>query len=507
MGGLVSGLFGSGSSFQAATTSPDLQAAQQRTGMSNDQQQAMLAQLAAQNGISNQSGVFAQQQALNAQLAGMNGAGTLGGAAGQQAGLNSQLAGAGGLQGQQAALAGSLGLAGQLQPGAANLQGAISGLQGVANGTGPNPAAAQLANATAANTANQAALMAGQRGAGANAGLLARQIAQQGAANQQNAIGQMAALQAQQQLGALGQIGSLAGTQVGAQQSALGQAGNLGSGLTSQQMQGIGQQANIGQAQLGAQQTGINTAGNIANQQVGNQLNTQQQIAQNALTNQQIAAGQLQSQNNINAQMAQQQAQQQSGLVGGLLGGAASALTGGLLSGGGTAAMGATSPGTAAGFGSLTTKSNPNAGVGNYAALAHGGKVESQSTISLDHGHGPKSYLAKTLKGGLEAHPIMMASGGEVPKKVPAMVSPGEQYIPPQEVKQVASGQKDPLDAGMKIPGKAKVKGDSLKNDTVPATLEEGGIVIPKSVMESKNPHWEAKRFVEAIMAKQGLKK
>src|ERR1044072_7649053 len=47
-------------------------------------------------------------------------------------------------------------------------------LQGVANGTGPNPALAQLNQATGANVANQAALMASQRGTGANAGALAR---------------------------------------------------------------------------------------------------------------------------------------------------------------------------------------------------------------------------------------------------------------------------------------------------------------------------------------------
>jgi hypothetical protein len=93
-----------------------------------------------------------------------------------------------------------------------------------------------------------------------------------------------------------------------------------------------------------------------------------------------------------------------------------------------------------------------------------------------------------------------MARGG----KVPAMVSPGERYLPPSEVDKVAKGQKAPEKAGVKIPGKAKVKGDSLKNDTVPATLEEGGIVLPKSVMESANPHWAAHKFVSAIMAKKG---
>jgi hypothetical protein len=95
-----------------------------------------------------------------------------------------------------------------------------------------------------------------------------------------------------------------------------------------------------------------------------------------------------------------------------------------------------------------------------------------------------------------------MAKGG----KVPAMVSPGERYLPPEEVEKVVKGKKSPLKAGEKIPGKAKYKGNDYRNDTVPKTLEEGGIVLPKSVMESKHPHWEAHKFVSAIMAKQGLK-
>jgi hypothetical protein len=69
-------------------------------------------------------------------------------------------------------------------------------------GEGPNPAQAALAQATGQNVAQQAALMAGQRGASANPALLARQAAMQGAQTQQNAVGQAATMQAQQQLAA-----------------------------------------------------------------------------------------------------------------------------------------------------------------------------------------------------------------------------------------------------------------------------------------------------------------
>ncbi len=105
-------------------------------------------------------------------------------------------------------------------------------LQGVANGTGPNPALAQLNQSTGQNISNQAALMAGQRGASANTGLIARQAAMQGGNLQQQAAGQGATLEAQQQLAAMGQLqgqqanmANLANTQVGQQQSGLANYG------------------------------------------------------------------------------------------------------------------------------------------------------------------------------------------------------------------------------------------------------------------------------------------
>lgn len=152
------------------------QAGQAYTNANNayNQQAAFAQALTAQNGAGNQGQVFAQQQALNNQL------------------------------------------------------------QGVANGTGPNPAMAQLNQTTAQNIGNQAALMAGQRGVGQNAGLLARQQAMNGANIQQQAVGQGATLQSQQQLNALGAIGSnlnnsgtLATNQVAGTNTALGNAGTM----------------------------------------------------------------------------------------------------------------------------------------------------------------------------------------------------------------------------------------------------------------------------------------
>jgi len=138
--------------------------------------------------------------------------------------------------------------------GTGNQQSAYNQLQGVANGTGPNPAQAMLSQATGQNVANQAALAAGQRGAGSNAGLIARQAAQTGGALQQQAAGQGATMQANQSLGALGQLGSVAGQQVAEQQGAL-------QGVNQSALQGqsnlIGAQSNVNSANAGVQSAAL----------------------------------------------------------------------------------------------------------------------------------------------------------------------------------------------------------------------------------------------------------
>lgn len=49
------------------------------------------------------------------------------------------------------------------------------------------------------------------------------------------------------------------------------------------------------------------------------------------------------------------------------------------------------------------------------------------------------------------------------------------------------------------VPGKAKFKGDTRSNDTVPALLSPGEIVLPRTVAQSEDAPEKAKKFVEAI--------
>lgn len=278
--------------------------------------------------------------------------------------------------------------------GAQNQQAVLSQLNAVANGTGPNPAQAQLAQATGNNVATTTAEMAGQRGASQNVGLIAREAGQQGAATQQSAAEQAATLQAQQSLGALGQEGAIAGQQVGEQQAAINAAA---------------QNAQSNQnAILGAQQ-GFN----------------------NAITSGQASSNSANSQN--------------LGTIAPILGGAIS----GGLKGAGAGAVNASAPGSAAA---------PSGGAVSTTTFFKGGKV-------CDGPH--KTHIANYFA---------MKDGG----KVPAMVSPGEVYLSPEKVKSVLDGA-NPLKVGERIDGKASVKGDSRKNDTVPRTLEEGGVVISRT--------------------------
>jgi hypothetical protein len=294
--------------------------------------------------------------------------------------------------------------------GVGNQSAAISGLQNVANGTGPNPAQAELAQATSQNVANQGALMAGQRGAASNVGLIARQAAQQGAATQQNSAGQAATLQSNQQLNALNSEGAIAGQQVAETQAGLAQ--NQNAGLTNQN-------------QL------LNAQGTYNTNVTGGQGNVNSNNTSLANTTQ----------------------------------GTALAIGQGALSGAGAASVANATP---------ASPGSTNA-AGSAPSL---GVNTTLPTPSFDKG-GP------VCKGPHKSHVanFLFAKGGDVP----AMVSAGERYLNPEEVKQVVEQGENPLKLGTKFEGKAKVKGDSLKNDVISATLREGGVVLPRHITNKKN--------------------
>ena len=419
---------------------------------------------------------------------------------GNQQALNSQQALLSALQGQN---------------GVGNQSQVYGQLQGVVNGTGPNPAQAMLNQSTGQNVANQAALMAGQRGAGSNVGLIARQAAQQGAATQQQAVGQGATLQANQSLNALNSAGNIANTQV---------ANQIGATTANTGAQQAEQQALLG-AQASANTANAGLQGNI---------------------------------NSNNTQLANTTMQGTQGLIGGVLNGAGALV--GLASGGEVRKMYAdgTDSGdpiqpdatpTAVSTPLATTQSsaapqssfgkflkgmsksysdNPDGGAGgapapggNYGAqaLSNGmsgfvqgiGSNFTPSTLNSDQTAGLQSSVNQ-LSGGSGTPAKIgqkstadiaddgMAKGGEVK----ALVSPGEKYLPPAAVKKVEQGA-SPMKVGQTIPGKPAVGGakNSYANDTVKKDLKEGGIIVPRSETKSGDPERKSADFVAAVLAKR----
>ena len=140
----------------------------------------------------------------------------------------------------------------QAQNGLQNQSNVYNQLQGVINGTGPNPAQAMLAKATGANTANTAALMAGQRGSSQNAGMIARQAGMAGAQNMQAGAQDAATMQANQSLNAMQAAGNIAGQQV---QNQVGATLGYNQAAQNEQMgilnSAAGLQANVNNANAG----------------------------------------------------------------------------------------------------------------------------------------------------------------------------------------------------------------------------------------------------------------
>lgn len=412
-----------------------------------------------------------------------------------------------------------------VNPAVASQQQLLQQLQLQAAGGGPNPAQAQLAQNTAANTANTAALMAGQRGASSNVGLMARQIGQQGALTQQNAVGQAATLQAQQQLQFQQQQQALQSQMINQ-----GIAGASANNAAAQNEQNILQNANASYNNAGvSMQNGINSANaatSAANSGAMGQL-------LGGVGSGLAAAGMVALMANKGGEIHPPQTMAAGGVAG----------AGAALQPPGTAIAGAGGPGSSGnytqpmGSGEATQASIPNLGtnfginngkigdaVANYMTKNPSETptdtmpqmpidVTSQTAVpaAASSDAGITSMIMPGMARGGNVHPgphkshvanFLMAKGGPVE----AMVSPGEIYLSPNDVHKVVHEGANPLKMGKKFLGKPKVKGDSLKNDTIPTTLEEGGVVIPRHIMNKKSSD-KAELFVRRAVHMRAPKK
>jgi hypothetical protein len=418
-----------------------------------------------------------------------------------------------------------------------------------AAGAGPNPAATQLAQATGTNVANQAALAAGQRGGAANVGLMERQAAQTGAGTQQAAAGQAATLEAQQALAEQQAAAGIGAQQVAQGQGATtalntaqqNEQGILQNANTSANNAAVSQQSNINnvnssnnQGILGGIESGASSVLGAIGLNKGGEVNPHGKhklefihkmtklgmehydsggsvpADPNNPSSMGVPTGVLNAMNiGKHADGGQIQANPLTAAIVNPPGSPqvmpqynqSSASGGPSIDSGPSDSNMDLAKSAASGY-DQGHQNYLNRGVnGANAALAdntnlfnnqYAGPSETQDASNLDQinvAHGGEIFKLQPHEQHAvsAAHFAQYFSKGGESKKVPAMVSPGERYLSPEEVEMVKHGA-DPKKLGKIVPGKDKVPGkDSLKNDTVKATLDEGGVVIPIHVEKTGN--------------------
>jgi hypothetical protein len=371
-------------------------------------------------------------------------------------------------------------------------------IQGVANGTGPNPALSQLQATTQQNIGQANAQLAGNRNL--NPALAAKMANQNLVQTNQAAGNQAATLSAQQQLGALSQLGSLYGQQ---QQGAIGQQttmneANLGAekinaGVAQQNAENANK-ANMGLLQSGASLAAAATGGKIKKTQIGSNPHMYADGTPDGGVAP-VSEGTTDTPDSIASDASAGIGWSGDKSLGTDPAYASPAVNAALNPGG----VSATAPMSTPMSGETTAPTmqqspinGPSSGVGKYLANFLKGFADSQIN--------KPSQTGGMMSAAMKAAPMASAAfhkGG----KVDAILSPGEKYLTPAEAREVAKNKEKVTAVGKRVPGKAKVPGDSLANDIVPAKLEEGGIVVPRSKMGSAK---EAAAFVKAHFAKRG---
>jgi hypothetical protein len=92
------------------------------------------------------------------------------------------------------------------------------------------------------------------------------------------------------------------------------------------------------------------------------------------------------------------------------------------------------------------------------------------------------------------------AHGGEVPDHLSNLAKIYHPHL-------FCNGGMTDYRSGGTVPGKAEVKGDSPKNDTVPAVVSPGEIVLPRSVTQAEDAPARAAEFVKHLQKRKTEKK
>lgn len=420
--------------------------------------------------------------------------------------------------------------------------GTIGQEQGLANmlraqALGQGPSLAQLQFQRDLNQSQAAASSAIGSIKGINPAMASRLVAQQTAASNQDAVTRAAMQRAQEQFAAEQGLGSILGTMGGQQ---LGQQANQLQGLTSAGQLHLGA-GNLALGQYGAATQAMGTAGGLQNQQNSNRIsNLAQQQQINAELSGQNASAAMQAQG-INAQVAQANAAnnlaaQQMNLQNTL--GYQNYQLGMQGLEGQTAAQNAAFQSHAQDVNAATAAQNAS----NLTSLIGGGLGGAGSSLGLlgtvgkllnqggevpgyasGGGVAPELFdierWARAIPSRLPEYPV---NGGlakvfaGLPGNTPDSASSefpnsplvdslpfGSPYASPWPGASPLLGG-DGFDVGGRVAGRAQVRGDSPQNDTVPARLSPGEVVIPRSIAQAPDAPRRAAEFVAMIQAKHG---
>lgn len=229
------------------------------------------------------------------------------------------------------------------------------------------------------------------------------------------------------------------------------------------------------------------SAGQAATMRANQQQAAMNELNQAAQSEQGLLLGSIANQNNANASIAQQNANAQNQMVGGALSNLP--IIGSLFAEGGEVKKFA--------------DGGPSSAIGQFLY---------PSEQEVEFASGPRGALPVPNIMGQKNNktdptaPIVQKSGGLSnilstvgPAAAAGMAKGGGVNTPIIGEELAAKGEK--------VPGKAKVKGNSYSNDTIDAKLSPGEIIIPRSITMSKDPVNNAAKFVQAVMAKQRMKR
>lgn len=379
-------------------------------------------------------------------------------------------------------------------------------LQNQMQGIGPNPAQLQFNKNTQDAIKQNAGFIASQKGI--NPALAARMAADNAANMSQGAAGQSAMMQAQQQLGAQNSYGQLLGQQAG---ESLGMNQNLQQSQASQNNAIVGNTSQMNQANGAVSAQNAQQSANLFGQAAGG-------LAAGAMSflNK---GGQVPTQGDLKRAMQANHAPVQHFDYGGpVLNVSGMPTNYGNFGQSPQQAQNSFSSGMNLGNALVNAFSGGNKGISDDQAQESYLDADRQLGVSgVDNKEEmlpatgtmamPAEGTQFAAQGGLihtaeTIAPYAIAflnKGGRVPMHVGAIYYP-EKYCNGGGVGMLAN-------QGGGVPGKANVPGKNTpKNDTVPAMLSPGEIVIPLSVVNSDDPAKNAAKFVAEKLREKSAK-